>query len=89
MVCLDEEGVRWKTLNCFRMTEDDDGTGSKEWPPPSAVTVVIGVRCDVVAEEDARRAAFKCLDVLKEFDITDVDVQISEMRFWGSLALWD
>lgn len=70
------------------MSESDDGD-SEVWPPPSAVTILVGVRCDAVAEEDARRVAFKCLDVLKEVGITDVDVQISEMKFWGSMALGD
>jgi len=33
--------------------------------------------------EDAKTAAFRCLDIFKEFDITDIDVIICEEVLLG------
>lgn len=49
-----------------------------EYPTTSILTVIIGVQPRTLADEDASRAAFRCLDILKEFGVTDVDVEVSE-----------
>jgi len=76
--CLHEIGVKWSSINIARVS-----TGENDL---SAVTLWIGVRPESLLAEDAKTAAFRCLDIFKEFDITDIDVIICEEVLWGSAA---
>ena len=67
--CLDEMQVLWTSLDIVRICE----VGG-----PSTVTLWIGVKPKSLDDKDANTAAFRCLDVLKAFRITDVDVEIRE-----------
>ena len=83
--CLDEIGINWTSLNIFRISI---GEGDGYYPPPAPVTLLIGLRPQslVDRDEDTKTAAFRCLDIFKEFDITDINVIIREVVSWGSHA---
>jgi len=84
-VCLDETGIQWTSLNICRVSV---GEGDGYYPPPAPVTLLIGLRPQFLVDhdEDAKTAAFRCLDIFKGYDITDVNVIIREEVFWGSHA---
>ncbi|KAI0085894.1 hypothetical protein BDY19DRAFT_963551 [Irpex rosettiformis] len=80
--CLDEMQVRWTSLDIVRISE----VPNCEVPNPEMTAVVlwIGVTPDSLDGERARVSVFKCLDVLKEFDIDDVDVEMRESLVFRS-----
>ncbi|KAN0072157.1 hypothetical protein V8E54_009886 [Elaphomyces granulatus] len=67
--CLDKMQVLWTSLDIVRIGEVG---------VPSTITLWIGVKPKSLDGEHANIAAFRCLDVLKVFGITDVDVEIRE-----------
>ena len=74
--CLDDMGVKWTSTDVFRI-----GTVGDSSDP---VILWIGVKPNSLASEDAKTAAFRCLRVLEEFDITDVDVELRESSVFRS-----
>ncbi|KAH8101507.1 hypothetical protein BXZ70DRAFT_1007335 [Cristinia sonorae] len=72
--CLDELNVKWTSLDIVRIATDDE--------PSPPVVLWIGVNPDTLSFSDGNTAAFKCLDLLRELDITDVDVEIRESVVW-------
>ena len=70
--CLDEMGVRWSTIDVFRIGLVGE---------PAPVILWIGAEPQPLAGEKANTAAFRCLDILKEFGVTDVHVEIRESSF--------
>ena len=71
---LDEMGLKWSVVQIIHYMELGE--------PCGPASLCIGVRPKSLADEDANAAAFRCLDLLKEFDITDIDVQIGEAITW-------
>ncbi len=72
--CLDKMGVKWSSIDIVRIGEAGISSGP--------VVLWIGVNPKSLSIEDANAAVFACLDVLQEFDITDVDVEIRETIRW-------
>ena len=68
--CLDDLGVKWTSTDVIRI-----GTAKNSTDP---VILWIGVEPRALTSEDANTAAFRCLGLLEEFDITDVDVELRE-----------
>jgi len=68
--CLDEMGVNWTSINVVRI-----GAIGGYFDP---VVLWIRVEPSTLSGKDGNAAAFRCLDILKEFGITDVDVEIHE-----------
>jgi len=73
-ICLNEMGVKWTDTFIARFTEFGE--------PPRPASLLIGVKPKSLADEDANAAAYRCLDILKEFDITDIGVEIGESISW-------
>jgi len=69
---LDSVGVLWTTIDVVRFVKVGEG----ETVGP--VVLWIGVAPDTLFEEDAHTAAHGCLDLLKEFEITDVEIEYRE-----------
>jgi hypothetical protein len=69
---LDSKGVPWTTIDavCFIKVEVGEAT--------SPVVLWIGVAPETVLYEEAQISANGCLELLKEFDITDVEVEYRE-----------
>ena len=79
---LDEMGVKWTSTDIVRI-----GVVGESSAP---VILWIGVTPKSLDSENANTAAFRCLDVLKEANITDVHVEIRESsvtRFAGPKLL--
>ena len=68
--CLDDLGVKWTNTDVVRI-----GTAKNSTDP---VILWIGVEPRALTSEDAYTAAFRCLGLLEEFNITDVDVELRE-----------
>ena len=75
---LDSVGVLWTSIDVVRFRVAD----SREVPGP--VVLWIGVKPQSLSGEDARVAAIGCQGLLKEFEITDVDVEFRESIFTRS-----
>ncbi|TFK81504.1 hypothetical protein K466DRAFT_604445 [Polyporus arcularius HHB13444] len=71
--CLDSKNVLFTTIDGIRFAIGDG--------PAGAVTIWIGVRCGELTAERAHDAARSCLALLKEFDITDVDIEFRESLY--------
>ena len=75
---LDSLKVRWSSIDGVRFAEVGEA--------PGPVVLWIGVTPKSLSGEDAHTAAFGCLDILKEFDITDVDVEFRESVYTRSVG---
>jgi len=71
---LDSIGVLWTTIDVVGFIK----VGARESVGP--VILWIGVAPETLCGEDAHTAAHGCLDLLKEFEITDVEVE-----YWESI----
>ncbi|TCD60357.1 hypothetical protein EIP91_010317 [Steccherinum ochraceum] len=80
--CLRDTRVHFKAIEVYSVGGYDDPRDSKAY----VVTLCVGVEVGSVTEEDARRAVLRCLDILKEFNITDIDVEVEEHVYQGALA---
>ena len=69
---LDSVGILWTTIDVVRFVKV--GRGEVVGP----VVLWIGVAPETLFGEDAHTAAHCCLDLLKEFEITDVEVEYRE-----------
>ncbi|KAI0247212.1 hypothetical protein BJV78DRAFT_953540 [Lactifluus subvellereus] len=69
---LDSKGVLWTSIDVVRFIKVRKG----ETVGP--VVLWIGVAAESLSGEDAHTSANGCLDLLKEFDITDVEVEFRE-----------
>ncbi|KAI0723734.1 hypothetical protein C8T65DRAFT_723862 [Cerioporus squamosus] len=92
VACLDSKNLKFTTIDWVRFATEAD--------PPGPVTLSDGVLPDSLTAEDARTAARACLALLKEFDITDVEVAfrtsiytrsagprlLEPVEFWHSTA---
>ncbi|KAG8952880.1 hypothetical protein FRC04_003329 [Tulasnella sp. 424] len=74
---LDSQGVLWTTIDAVRFLK----VGEEAVGP---VVLWIGVAPETLCAEDARTAANGCLDLLKEFDITDIEVEYRESIYTRS-----
>ncbi|KAF9509980.1 hypothetical protein BS47DRAFT_1364881 [Hydnum rufescens UP504] len=72
---LDSVGVLWTTIDVVRFIK----VGQGEVVGP--VVLWIGVAPESLCSEDAHTAAHSCLDLLKKFDITDVEVEFRESMY--------
>ena len=80
MDALDSMKVRWNNLNVVRMQYNDENVGAP-------VTVLIGVEVGSLTREDGAVAAAKCLELLKEYEVTaTAEVAMRECVMWGALA---
>ena len=75
---LDSLKIRWTSIDGVRFAEIGKA--------PGPVVLWIGVTPKSLSGEDAHTAAFGCLDILKKFDITDVDVEFRESVYTRSLG---
>jgi len=50
--------------------------------PSCPASLLIGVKPKSLADEDTNTVAYRCLDILKEFDITDIGVEIGKSISW-------
>jgi hypothetical protein len=75
---LDSQGVLWTTIDVVRFI--NVGEGEAVGP----VVLWIGVAPETLFGDDAHTSANGCLDLLKEFDITDVQVEYRESIFTRS-----
>ncbi|KAI0247204.1 hypothetical protein BJV78DRAFT_1285715 [Lactifluus subvellereus] len=69
---LDSKGILWTSIDVVRFIKVRKG----ETVGP--VVLWIGVAAESLSGEDAHTSANGCLDLLKEFDITDVEVEFRE-----------
>ncbi|KAI1788973.1 hypothetical protein LXA43DRAFT_1096856, partial [Ganoderma leucocontextum] len=69
---LDSQGVLWTTIDVVRFIKVGEGDAV------GPVVLWIGVAPETLFGEDAHTSANSCLDLLKEFDITDVEVEYRE-----------
>ncbi len=78
---LDEMNVKWTSLDIVRI-----GYCGQFFAP---VILWIGVTPASLSSEDGIVAARKCKEILEEYHITDVDVEIREsvVHRWGSWAV--
>ena len=74
IACMSEMGVKWTSGDIVHFTKFGEPCG------PASLS--IGVRPKSLTDEDANAVAFRCIDLLKEFDITDIDVEIRETLAW-------
>lgn len=72
IACLDEARVLWTSVDVvrFAIVNERESTGP--------VILWIGVTPASLSGEDAHAVALSCLDVLKTYNITDVDVEFRE-----------
>ena len=63
--------VRWVMIMAVCMVYTDEDIGSR-------VTITVGVNPGSVSREDGAVAVGKCLELLKEHEITDVEVVMEE-----------
>lgn len=75
---LDSLKVKWTSIDGVRFAKFEEA--------PGPVVLWIGVTPESLSGEDAHTAAFGCLDILKEFDITDVDVEFRESVYTRSVG---
>ena len=75
---LDSVGVPWTSIDVVRFRVVDVGED------PGPVVLRIGVKPQSLSGEDARVAAIGCQGLLREFEITDVDVEFRESIFTRS-----
>jgi hypothetical protein len=75
---LDSQGVRWTTIDVVRFLKVEEGEAV------GPVVLWIGVAPETLFSEDAHTSANGCLDLLKEFDITDVEVEYRESTYTRS-----
>ena len=69
--CLDKMAIRWTSTDVVRLGIVGES--------PAPIILWIGVAPEPLLDaEDANAAAFGCLDVLKGFNITDVQVELRE-----------
>ncbi|KAI0086259.1 hypothetical protein BDY19DRAFT_962251 [Irpex rosettiformis] len=78
--CLNELRVRWTSLDVVRISEIEDSR-------MTAIVLWIGVKPNSIDGDHARVSVFRCLDVLKEFDIDDVEVEMRESLVFRSAGL--
>ena len=71
---LDERQVRWTSIDVVRIGVADPDV----WPPPATVVLWIGVRPGSLGADDARTAAFGCLDLLRGFGVDEVEVELRQ-----------
>jgi hypothetical protein len=69
LACLEELKVEWTSLDIVRIGEVEASSDPTLW---------IGVKPKSLTTEDANTTAFRCLDVLKTFNIIDVNVELRE-----------
>jgi hypothetical protein len=67
---LDSLKVKWTSIDGVRFAKFEEA--------PGPVVLWIGVIPESLSGKDAHTAAFGCLDILKEFDITGVGVEFRE-----------
>lgn len=74
--CLDSKQVKWTSVDivCFKFAKDGE--------PPGPVVIWIGVMPQSLSGEDAHTAAIGCLQLLKLFQLTDVEVEFRESIRW-------
>ncbi|PIL31249.1 hypothetical protein GSI_05947 [Ganoderma sinense ZZ0214-1] len=73
---LNERGVNWTSVDVVRIWEE--GEAGEEGTTPAPVVLWIGVAPRSLARDDAHAAAFGCLEILRGFGVTDVEVEIRE-----------
>jgi hypothetical protein len=79
--CLDSVGVLWTSIDVVRFIKVLKG----EVVGP--VVLWIGVAPETLSGEDAHTAAHGCLDLLREFGITDVEIEYRESIYTRSAGL--
>ena len=67
-------GLKWSFAHITHYMELGEPCG-----PASLCT---GVTPKSLADEHANTTAFQCLEIFKEYDITDIDVEICETITW-------
>lgn len=77
---LDSRGVPWTSIDVVRFIKVREGEGV------GPVVLWIGVAPKTLLIEDAHAAANGCLDLLEEFDITDVEVEYRESIYTRSVG---
>jgi hypothetical protein len=79
---LDSNGVRWTRIDVARIGYEED------YGPFRPLIFWIGVMPGTLAFEDGNRVARSCLEILHQYDITDIEVEIREcvVTHWGSHA---
>jgi hypothetical protein len=75
---LDSQGVLWTTIDVVRFIKVGEGEAV------GPVVLWIGVAPGTLQGEDARTSADGCLDLLKRFAITDVEVEYRESIYTQS-----
>jgi hypothetical protein len=75
---LDSQGVVWTSIDVVRFIKVGEGEAV------GPVVLWIGVAPETLLGEDARSSANSCLDLLKEFGITDVEVEYRESIYTRS-----
>jgi hypothetical protein len=75
---LDSQGVLWTTIDVVRFIKVGEGEAI------GPVVLWIGVAPDTLLGEDARISAKGCQDLLKEFDVTDIEVEYRESIYTRS-----
>ncbi|KAF9460413.1 hypothetical protein BDZ94DRAFT_1377389 [Collybia nuda] len=75
---LDSHGIMWTTIDIVRFIK------IKRGEVVGPVVLWIGVALETLTGECARPSANGCLDLLKEFDITDVEVAFRESIYMRS-----
>jgi hypothetical protein len=79
--CLDSVGILWTSIDVVRFIKVLEG----EVVGP--VVIWIGVAPETLSGEDAHIAAQGCLDLLKEFETTDVEIEYRESIYTRSAGL--
>ena len=72
---LDFQGVLWTSIDVVRFIKVGEGEAV------GPVVLWIGVAAESLLGEDAHTSANGCLDLLKEFGITDVEVEFRESTY--------
>ncbi|KAF9782172.1 hypothetical protein BJ322DRAFT_1127031 [Thelephora terrestris] len=78
---LDSMKVEWTSIDIVRIGYDEEYTTHT-----APVVIWIGVTPASLSGNDGVAVVVKCQEVLEEYNLTDVDVEIRESVVWGSRA---
>ena len=78
---LDSLQVTWTSIDVVRFSSKEVGFGETAMGPPGPTILWIGVMPQSLSGEDAHTAAVACLELLKSYKITDVEIEFRESIF--------
>lgn len=80
---LKSANVKWTSINILRFEEHSEDEYEVVRSPP---VILVGVKRESLSREVAEVAALGCEELLKKFELIDVEVAFREEVLWGSYA---